>query len=656
MRPFEPEAIAAIKAAVLEGLTGLRADPPEALADWAREHFILAGESSQQRGAWQAWSFQIGILDFMSDDRIEELVVGKSKRVGYSKMITAFVAYNIAHRRRNVALWQPTDDDRDSYVKSEIDPVLNGVEAVKKCRRGKDRETIALKRFRYSSLHVLGGKAARAYRRITVAVAILDEWSAFDISIEKSGDPGGLAKGRLEGAPFPKFIGGSTPRLKGICHVERALSNTIGFVRYNIACPHCGIEHPLTFGQGKKSGLMWEPGQPETVRHVCPHCLESIQQSDYLVAGEPPKGDWVCERTSKRYTSDRQWLDEDGIPCEPPRTLGVHVWAAYSPQRSWESIAEEHEQAEKALQAGNEGPMQLFVNETRGETWELVGEGGDESELKRRAEPYSLKTVPAGAIVLTAAVDVQRTWWEITVWGWGPGMESWAVDTVRIDGNPTVEGDWDAVTEYLQQVYPHELGQSIRISAISADSGDQTQSVYAWAMRDTHKLPKLMVVKGSRYHEKPILNSAVSVDVNYRGQKVPSGIKRWEVGVHAAKDLLLGQLSVEEPGPGYIHFSEDLEDEFYAQLTAEKRVLAKVNGRDVFKWIKTRQRNEQLDLRNYALHAALALKLNRMPADRWESIRRALTKDKPAAAPTPIHQPTHAVRPARRIRSRGVAQ
>jgi hypothetical protein len=43
--------------------------------------------------------------------------------VGYTKMITAFVCYNIAHRRRKQALWQPTDDDRDNYVKTEIDPL-----------------------------------------------------------------------------------------------------------------------------------------------------------------------------------------------------------------------------------------------------------------------------------------------------------------------------------------------------------------------------------------------------------------------------------------------------------------------------------------------------------------------------------------------------
>lgn len=153
---------AAIKSATRLGLESLRAEVPQRLSDWAADHFKLAGESSHQKGAWEAWAFQLGLLDFMSDDRIEDLAVMKSKRVGYTKMVTALVCYNIAHRRRKQAIWQPTDDDRDSYVKSEIDPVFDAVDAIKAARKkGKGHEdTIKYKQFRDCALHLLGGKAA----------------------------------------------------------------------------------------------------------------------------------------------------------------------------------------------------------------------------------------------------------------------------------------------------------------------------------------------------------------------------------------------------------------------------------------------------------------------------------------------------------------
>ncbi len=626
------ETAEAIKAATRTGLDSLRAEPPQRLGDWAREHFKLAGESSHQKGDWHAWAFQIGILDFMSDDQIEDLYVKKARRVGYTKMVTAFVAYNIAHRRRKQALWQPTDDDRDSYVKSEINPLLdpiNGVAAINKARkqgRGAAEETIKFKPFRDSVLHLLGGKAARAYRRITVAVVILDEWSAFDQDIEKSGDPMSLAKGRLEGAPYPKFVGGSTPRLKGVCNVETACGDAAGMVRYHIDCPHCGVGHPLIWG-GKKvaHGMKWTRGQPETVHHVCPHCRKSITQADYLKGGEPMQGIWVCERTGKRYGADRIWRDSKGMPCKPPRTLGVHVWTAYSPQRAWSDIVTEFENALKTLEAGQVGPMKTFVNETLGETWELAGERTDEHALQARAEPYKLCTVPKGGLVLTAGVDVQRNRWEITVYAWGRGMESWVVDVVVIEGNPAVDEEWDAVTLQLQRRYTQEWhGGSLGLSAISIDSSDQTQSVYNWVAKAQHVLPQLRAIKGDGNESINILGASSLQEINWRGKKVARGIKLWRVGVDAAKDLLLGQLAIEQRGPGYVHFSDELPREFFEQLTAEQRVLAKVNGRDAYRWVKRRPRNEQLDNRNYALHAAYGLGLHKYTDDKWERLEASV--------------------------------
>lgn len=629
---LHPETAAAIKAAVRQGLQSLRAEPPQRLGDWAQEHFKLAGESSHKKGAWVAWAFQVGMLDMMSDDRIEELSIMKSKRVGYTKMVTAFICYNIAHRRRKQALWQPTDDDRDSYVKSEIDPLLDpltGVPAVNAARKqgkGAAQETVKYKPFRDSVLHLLGGKAARAFRRITVAVVILDEWSAFDQSVEKRGTPDVLAKGRLEGAAYPKFVGGSTPGVKGLCHVERGCESAEGMVRYHITCPHCDAEHPLMWG-GKKvaHGFKWERGNPASVRHVCPHCRESITQADYLPAGVPMQGAWVCSRTGKRYGPDRIWRDAQGNPCRPPKSVGLHVWAAYSPQRSWESIVKEFEDALRAMESGDVAPMQTFVNETLGETWELAGERSDEHALQARAEPYKLCTVPKGGLYLTAGVDVQRNRWEITVYAWGRGMESWVVDVIVIEGNPAVDEEWDAVTQHLQRRYVQAWhGGSLGISATSIDSSDQTQAVYNWVNKAQHVLPNLRAIKGDGNDNVPIVGPSSLQEINWRGRKVARGIKLWRVGTDAAKDLLLGQLSIEHPGPGYIHFSDELPREFYEQLTAEQRVLAKVQGREQYRWIKRRPRNEQLDNRNYALHAAMGQGLHKWTDAQWSRLEAAV--------------------------------
>lgn len=129
------------------------------------------------------------------------------------------------------------------------------------------------------------------------------------------------------------------------------------------------------------------------------------------------------------------------------------------------------------------------------------------------------------------------------------------------------------------------------------------------------RIPNLRPIKGD--DNKPIVGPSSVQDVNHRGRKVQRGIKLFLVGVDQAKDLLLGQLAITAPGPGYVHFSADLPREFYEQLTAEQRVLTKANGQDAYKWVKRRPRNEELDIRNYALHAAMAQGIHKWTEAQW---------------------------------------
>ena len=125
---------AAIARAVRAGLQPLKAEPPQRLSDWAAAHFRLGADSSHRKGQWEAWPFQIGWMDAFANDDIEQVDVRKAKRVGYTKTLVAFIGYNGAHRRRKQALWQPTDDDRDSFVKTEVEPMLAEVPVVRAAR------------------------------------------------------------------------------------------------------------------------------------------------------------------------------------------------------------------------------------------------------------------------------------------------------------------------------------------------------------------------------------------------------------------------------------------------------------------------------------------------------------------------------------------
>lgn len=637
----------AVLAAVQSGAGSLRAETPQTLSDWARDHFKLVGESSHQKGGWEAWPFQLGWMDAFSNDEIESVTVQKSKRVGYTKSVVAFIAYNVAHRRRKQAVWQPTDDDRDQFVKAEVDPALDTVPAVVAARRaGSQRaSTIGFKPFRDSVLYALGGKAARAYRRITVAVAILDEWDGFDQVVEKSSDPGTLARGRLEGAPYPKFVGGSTPRVRGLSHTERARLAADVDLRYCITCPHCGIEHPLAWGgKGLSHGFKWDKGRPETVRHVCPHCRGSITQGEYLEAWV---GEWVCQRTGARYSPENGWRNLQGEPVRAPRHVAFQIWAGYSPQRAWPDIVREFEAAHATLSMGDTGPMAGFVNETLGETWEVDGDRIEHHVLQQRAERYDLGWCPRGVLKLTCGIDVQSSGrWELSVWGWGRGMESWLVAHTILEGNPAVPEDWHQVAAYLDRSFP-VIGYAgtLGIDSTSIDSSNDTQAVYAF-VREQSRKRRIQAIKGLSEPGKPIKCPATLQDVDWKGQRFPRGVKLWGVGVDTAKDLLHGQLAIlpNEPGPtpGCVHFSDELQREFFEQLTAEQRILKRTPRGEAHVWVKRRARNEVLDCRNYATHAAYMLGLDRYTDAQWIAVE-AVVHQLPIVddtAPRPLIEPT----------------
>ena len=214
------ECLRNIVAQVKLGLDPLKARPIIRLSQWAQENFYLSAESSQKKQKWEAYPFQIGWLDWMGDRRIVEFDCIKSARVGYTKCLLACVGYDAEYERRNQVIYQPTDDDRDSFTKTEIDPMLADTKALQKVlpsylKRHKDNTT-KLKRFLGSLLHILGGKAAKNYRRITVSSVKFDELDAFDQQVEGSADPITLGGKRLEGASYPKLIAGTTPRVKGL--------------------------------------------------------------------------------------------------------------------------------------------------------------------------------------------------------------------------------------------------------------------------------------------------------------------------------------------------------------------------------------------------------------------------------------------------------
>ena len=633
---------------VRRALRVLRTPPPMRLSQWAERHFYLSQESSYIEGRWQCWPPQRAMLDVMGDDDVPMFTSRKSARVGYTKMLIAYLCYAAEHKRRNGVLYQPTDDDRDEFVTTELDPVLRDIRVMRplmpRWHGRSQHNTLRQKKFTTALLHLRGGKAAKNYRRITADFVGYDELSGFDRDIEKEGSPTKLGDKRLEGAVWPKSIAGSTPKLKHNDNTEDREATADAHMQWQVPCMHCDALHPLTWGgKDKPHGLKWTDGDATTVAHVCPHCGGLMRQADYLHqwhAGlwvERTSGVWIDAHGQWRTPASIDWRVchlSQHTPADTlapkPRHVAMPIWTACAPQATWQAIVEEFIAGSKLAERGDFSLLKTWVNTTLGETWEERGEAQDEHELQRRADPYPLRTVPERALALTCGIDVQKDRWECAVWGWGRGMESWAVDHHVIQGNPADPQDWQQVFAFLQRRYPQAWasGMSLPIECTSIDSSDNTQAVYNF-VRLCHGTLRVQAIKGSSDEGKPIKGTASPQDVNWRGQTHKGGVRLWVIGVDTAKDLLHGQLQLAPPAPGqhragYVHTSADLPREWYEQITAEQRVLVRSQRGEVYRWIKRRPRNEVLDCRNYATHAAYVLDLHRYTDRMWDRLEAAV--------------------------------
>jgi len=612
-----------IERSLMLGMQAFGVPEPLTLDQWAEKHFYLSKESSYVEQKWKAWPFQRAILSWMSNDDIEEINWRKSARVGYTKCILACIGYTAHHKRRNQALWQPTDDDRDEFVKTELDPMLRDVEVMSQVisttnSRDKDN-TLQQKKFKGSMCHLRGGKAAKNYRRISVDTGYLDEYDAFDNNIEKEGDAGDLAGKRVEGATFPKMIFGTTPKLDGFSNIQKRERNADVFMTYRVPCPHCGDYHAISWGgKDEPHGFKWNEGDHESVRHLCPHCGALITQAEYLSIAD--QGRYESELG---ITSDFNGVfrDIEGNIIRPPRHVAVHVWSAYSPNVSWVGIVREFLEAHQEMMEGKSEKMQTFTNTTRGDYWAQDVDKTDSDEIKSRAEPYPLERLPMGCLLLLAGVDTQDNRLECVVWGYGRGGQMWTIAHRIFFGNPSQDEVWDDLEEFLFETqFQHASGNQVKIYATAVDSrGHNTHAVYNFCSK--HQRRRVHSIAGRNGREKHIKDGASKVDIDWRGKVSKQGGILWWVGTNHAKDMFYNRLQITKPGPGYVHFSHELSDEFFKQITGEKRTTRRnARGAEESAWVATRKRVEALDCTVYAIWLEIHFDLHKKTERFWADL------------------------------------
>ncbi|MFN4114958.1 MAG: phage terminase large subunit family protein [Inhella sp.] len=613
----------------------LRPPPRLAVTQWAERHRILSAKDSAEPGPYRAsrTPYAIEPQDCLSaHSNVEEVILMWGAQTSKTTIGSNWLGYLADSNPGPVMIVQPTIDLAKRYSRQRLMPMIEESPTLRrKVRENRSRDdanTALLKEFAGGFMAIAGANSAAALRSMPVRDLFLDEIDAYPHDVDGEGDPCQLAEARQTTFARRKRLKTSTPTTKDLSRIEADYLASDA-CRYHVPCPHCGEPQPLDWGADQPWGLKWDR-HPQTgeldrasVRYICRHhgCeIREHHKPAILAAGR-----WVPGRPG----------------AAAGRIRGFQLSSLYSPLGwfSWADMADEWLTAIAASRTGDLAKLRTFVNTRLAETFEEQGDRADAHQLARRAEPYALGTVPWGGLLITQSVDVQGDRLEAKAIAWGRGEEAWVVDVQAWYGDPSIpEGQdgslWNHLTTWRRQPLQHASGQPLRARACAIDSGGHhTQAVYAYARRHAHD--HVIAIKGSSQSGRPIIGKPTDVEVNHLGHKLKRGVRLWPIGTDTAKSLIYGRLRTDTPGPGYIHFSRQLQGSYYEQLTAERLVTRYLKGRPKLEWIKPGgKRNEALDLFVYALAAAYYAGLHRYTGLQWQQLEQRLRQGDLLTPPT----------------------
>jgi phage terminase large subunit GpA-like protein len=478
-------------------------------------------------------------------------------------------------------------------------------------------------------LRIAGCHNGNSLRSLPIKKLFLDEVDAYPLEIKGEGSPIDLAVKRTESYSRNRNIGYiSTPTMSHRSKIKE-LYEKGDQRKYFVPCPLCGKMQELEFYQqdgglygndkaiavdneqltidneiGNKNNLsrsdslcnfqlstfnfqLLKPfgiifnseeckgGNYASVGYRCKHCGEVIRE--FQKRAMLNKGVWIPTAKPKK-----------------PRYRSYHLSALYSLFKSWEDCVVDF------LDVGRDPiKLQSFYNLTLGLPFEEYGEGVEIYKLQRlREEERNNNIIPEEALFLVGACDIQDDRLEIEIKAYGDRFRSWGVDHRVIKGNTSDQNDpcWEELKKIRDETW-----NGFTVNAIVIDSGDgeKTDLVYNFCLNDGENV--FIPLKGVNNY------SNQRKKYNYKQiEGYPQGFCLLEIYVNQYKNqlsrILNGEWREGEEYPdGYMTFARDYTDEYFRQLTTEKKVKEKLpNGTIAYKWTQ-HGRNEAFDLNVYCL-------------------------------------------------------
>ena len=553
--------------------------PPKlTISEWADSYRKLSPESSAESGSWRTsrCEYQREIMDTFNDPTTERIVVMTSSQVGKTEILLNAIGYYIDQDASPILVVQPNLSMGQAFSKDRLAAMIRDSEKLKDCvadaKRKDSSNTTMHKKFAGGHISIVGSNSSAGLASRPIRILLLDECDRFEQSVGGEGSPIALAVARTKTFFNRKIFMCSTPTIKGLSAIEAAFEESDQ--RYfNVPCPECNFKQIL-----KWKNVVWEEDKPETAAYACEDCGSVIEES---------KKQWMI--------TNGEWI----ATAPKVKTAGFHISELYSVWSTWSDMAINFLEAKK-----NPETLKTFINTSLGESWEEKGQSINYEDLLDRRLNYDINTIPEDVMVLVAGVDTQKDRLEISLVGFARDYECYVIDHRIFWGDPNAAQVWNDLDDFLKKRFQTESGRIMPISCTCIDSGGHhTNQVYQFTK--PRQARRVFAIKGLSVAGKPIANKPTFVGKN---RAVLYG-----VGTDQAKELIYGRLAV-EPDKATLHFAADLDEEYFRQITAEKRITTFTRGKKQMVWKQIRPRNETLDCLVYSFAAIYILNPN------WDSI------------------------------------
>jgi phage terminase large subunit GpA-like protein len=573
---------------------------PPAMIDylgWAEQNVVISEGDFQGPYNRRLFPYFDEILRALSPaDPCRFVTLMGSAQVGKTTIANVFSCGTMAMGKGTFLYAHPTEDNARRWSKIKLAQMVNAQPALRaefpqRSRDGADAVLYKERRDGNFRLLITGANSPASLSQITVEFQVQDDLAKWEMNA--AGDPEAQADNRSRAVEFAKVLKVSTPLVVPGCRITRDFESGSQEHPY-VPCPHCEHFQVLEW-ENMLANLDLE--KPEEAHFSCVACGASIEEHhrpEMLARFE-----WRAHNEKARREHRSFW-----------------IWSAYSYLQSFERIAREW-----IKNKGDQGGEKTFANDTAGKAYHAQGEAPPWEKLRDRAaaSSYPRGVIPPGALVNMLGIDCQgdRAEWQLV--GMGRNYRRFVIDYGVVPGHISEKECQEKLAALLAQTWRNASGHALGIDMAAIDGNAWTEDVWSFAKKFPRS--KLIMVRGSNRDEAPRF-IRVRKEVNQKtGKPLRYASRFYNFNASIMKMGFYRDLAKEDPlADGHVSFPRGLDDEYFRQLTAERRTPVKKDGFTQYRWTKdAMQANEALDTMNQAEAASIRFGVRGMPDQVWSN-------------------------------------